>query len=340
MPIEKWRCAPVGRWLLLMLLLAAAGCTQRKEHAAVTTAGTKEQVTICQGGILTVLPVVAREKGLFAAEGLDVDLTTCGDGKFAMEAFLAGACTVATVGEPPVVRQSFERDDFRIVASTVSSDNATRILARRDRGITTPRDLKGKKIGVREGTISHFFLDVFLKKNGLTPGDVTVSFVELRKMPQALAAGEIDAYSSSDLYYLEGVQLLGDRAVTFSEPGLCYNAANLVVKRDFLASRPETVRRLLRALVAAEGYVAAHPAETRQLVAAVRQVAPQDLEAVFRNQRHVMALGPSLILSLENQARWLIEKGTVARTEIPNYLRFLAPGPLRTVKAAAVTLGQ
>lgn len=97
---------------------------------------------------------------------------------------------------------------------------------------------------------------------------------------------------------------------------------------------------VLLLLLAAAGYVAAHPAEARQLVAAVRQVAPQDLEAVFRNQRHVMALGPSLILSLENQARWLIEKGAVARTEIPNYLRFLDPGPLRTVKAAAVTLGQ
>ncbi|HEY6839082.1 MAG TPA: ABC transporter substrate-binding protein, partial [Geobacteraceae bacterium] len=158
-------------------LTVTAGCMKKKETPREEKVSREtEQVSVCQGGIITLLPQVALDEGFFRKEGLAATIKTYGDGRTTMEAFLGGACTVATVGEPPIVKQSFASDDFVIIASLVSSDNATKILARRESGIRLPADLRGKKIGVRKGTISHFFFDVFSRKYGLQPSDTTVRF--------------------------------------------------------------------------------------------------------------------------------------------------------------------
>ena len=325
--------------LLLATALAATGCTRREDKAAPAAAVT-EAVTFCQGGILAPLPLIARDEGMFAAEGVNVTLSVYGDGKLAMDALLSGACQFAIVGEPPLVKQSFERDDFVILATTLTSENATKVLARRDRGIASPPDLKGKTIGVRKGTISHHFLDILLKKYGIRQGDVTLRFMELKEMPAALTAGEIDAYSSSDIYYLQGLQLLGDRVVTLSEPGLCYNAASLVAKRDYVASHGETARKVVKALIAARTWTAAHPRETEQRVAAANRLSLADVATIMREQRHDVILEQPFILSLEDHARWLVGNGAVQSRAIPNYLHFVDPAPLAAVQPSAMTISR
>lgn len=319
-------------------LAVAAGCTKKKEPLREEkVSGETGQVSICQGGIVTLLPQLALDEGLFRKGGIAATIRTYGDGRSAMDAFLSGACTMATVGEPPIVKQSFDRDDFVIIASLVSSDNATKILARRESGIRSPADLRGKRIGVRKGTISHFFFDVFLRKYGLQPSDTTVRFMELKDMPSALAAGEIDAYSSSDLYYLEGTRLLGERGVTFSEPGLCFNAANLVIRKDYLAAHPGQVRGFLAALLQAEAYAATHPEQALRLVSAEQKIPVKDLELILRDAHNALTLSRQLLLSLEDHARWMADsKG--GKVAIPNYLNFIDPAPLRGLKPDAVSL--
>lgn len=325
--------------LLAVTFLAAAGCTMKKEPPRQEKSPRAlEQVSICQGGIIAVLPRVALDEGFFRNEGIAATIRTYGDGRSAMDAFLDGTCTVATVGEPPIVKQSFARDDFVILASVVTSDNATKILARRDSGIGSPADLKGKRIGIRKGTISHFFFDVFLRKYGLKPKDTTVRFMELKEMPSALASGTIDAYSSSDLFYLEGARLLAERGVTFTEPGLCFNAAHLVVRKEYLVSHPDQVRSLLAALLQAEAYAAANPAETLNLVSKAHNIPVKDLETILRDERHALTLSRPLLLSLEDHARWMADNGGKEKRAIPNYLDYIDPAPLRRLKPDAVSL--
>jgi NitT/TauT family transport system substrate-binding protein len=296
--------------------------------------------TICQGGILNLLPQVAQESGFFAAEGLAVTINPLGDGKTAMDTFLAGRCDFALVAEPPIVRQSFVRNDFVIIASVLESENATKILARRDKGIRTARDLTGKRVGVRPGTISHFFLDTYLNKHGLRPADVTLQSMELKEMPQALAAGTIDAFSASDVALLQGRALIGDQAVVLSEPGLCYNAANLVTRKEYVARQPAPVQRLLRGLLRAEAEVAAHPDAARALLGRLMKLPEWELADVMRDQHHTVTLAKSLILSLEDHARWLMQTGAVPPGPVPNFLDLIDPAPLRALKPDAVTLGK
>ncbi len=295
-------------------------------------------VTLCQGGTLTILPVIAQQQGFDAKEGLSITLNNKKDGKLAMDALVAGECTFSSTSEPPIVSRSFEHDDFVILASLVSSENATKIIARKDRGIRTAADLKGKVIGVRKKTISHFFIDMFLRKNGLSAGDVTMRFFEPKEMPEALARGEIDAYSGSDAYILSGEKLLVRNAVILSEPGLCYNANYLLAMKTYVESKPDNVRRLIAALLRAERFYTENPDKAKALVIKSFNGTREELESILKNSRFAVTLHQPILISLGDHARWMIENRQTSRTSIPNYLTFIRREFLRSLKPDAVTM--
>ena len=330
------------KYLPLLLFLCVAlftallsGCRDQQSTGPQKTV---TPVTLCQGGVLTILPIIAQQRGFDAQEGLAIKLENKKDGKLAMDALVAGECDFSSTGEPPIVDRSFEHDDFVILASLVSSENATKIIARADRGIRSAADLKGRTVGVRKKTISHFFFDMYLRKNGLAARDVKIKFFEPKDMPGALARGEIDAYSGSDAYILLGEKLLGRNAVILSEPGLCFNANYLLAMKTTVDGKPDIVRRLIAALLRAEQFTAENRAKAMALVVKAANITEAELELIMKDSRFAVTLPQPILITLGDHARWMIESRQTSRISIPNYLTFIRREFLQSLKPDAVTM--
>ncbi|MCK9419057.1 MAG: ABC transporter substrate-binding protein [Nitrospirae bacterium] len=327
---------PMLVFFCVMLFSApVSGCKDRQSSGLQNNV---TPVTLCQGGMLTILPLIARQQGFDAKEGLAITLINKKDGKLSMEALVAGECDFSSTSEPPIVSRSFEYDDFVILASLASSENATKIIARRDRGIRTAADLKGQIVGVRKNTISHFFFDMFLRKNGLAAREVKMRFIEPLNMPEALARGEIEAYSGSDASILSGKKLLGRNAVILSEPGLCYNANYLLGMKTYVDGNPDIVRRLLAALLRAERFTIENPAKVAALVIKAANGNQAELESILKDSRFAVSLPQAALIALGDHARWTIEIRQTSRTSIPNYLTFIRREFLQSLKPDAVTM--
>lgn len=327
----------IATLMLSLLLLQLYGCTDEKKQPVGRS---REKITFCQGGHMVLLTKTALERGYFEEEGVEAVLMQLGDGKSAMEGLLAGDCEFGIMGEPPVVKQAFGRDDFAVIASVANSTSFTKILARKDRGISFGKDLKGKRIGVKKGVNSHTFLDLYLKKQAIKPEEVSLQFMELKDMPSALMTGDIDAYSSSDMYLLEGKRLLGDRAQVLSEPGFYLANSYLVAKRDFLAARQDTVRRVLRSLLKAENSIKSQPVEAGKLIAGTWKVSAADAENLLKDQNHVLSLGRKQQDSLAMHARWMLDAGVVEKKPLPDFGRLLDLAPLASVKPGSTDNGK
>src|SRR3989338_5562191 len=129
--------------------------------------GPVEKVTIGSyvGEYVTLL-YVADEKGYFKDEGIDLEIKPYEYGILTIPDVLNGTIDLSLANEfAPVVR-SFDSPKLRILAS-IDKTNSYELIARRDRGIATPADLKGKKIGIPKGSQSEFFLATFLTFNQL-----------------------------------------------------------------------------------------------------------------------------------------------------------------------------
>ena len=320
--------------VVLLMLANIVGCSRTESPAPAE----QQPFRICMGGILAPLPFVAKEKGLLQAQGVAAEILLVGDGKAAMSSFLEGKCDACLSGEFPVVRQSFDRDDLVIIATLSSSDNAVKVLARRDRGIKAPADIVGKRVAVSKGTISNFFLDQFLNKNRIPRDKLTLVDMSHQEVADALKRGDIDAFAGSDVAYLKGRKLIGDQGITFSEPGLTNHAACLTVKKKWLAANPAMAKKVLVALLNAEKELARQPEDYASLLSEQLKIQKADLQSIMAEQHNRLNIDQVLILALEDEARWMLENGTVKGKRMPNYLHFLDTTILKSINPAAVNL--
>jgi hypothetical protein len=122
------------------------------------------------------LVMVALDQGYFADEGLKVSVKNYPSGTRALsDGMFSGKVDLVTASDVPVVLNSFERQDFSIIATIFKVENLNRIAARADRGVATPVDLKGKRIATQRGSAVHFFLHLFLLENGISEQDIAES---------------------------------------------------------------------------------------------------------------------------------------------------------------------
>lgn len=299
----------------------------------------KEKVTV---GIaresLSALAIIAEDQGFFSQEGLDAQTIYYDSGKLALNGMFDGEVDLATVADTPVVFSSFEREDFYIISSIGFSDNEPRIIARKDAGIQKPGDLHGKRIATQEASAVHFFLHLFLVKNGMSEKNIELYFKNPDELVPALVNGEVDALSMREPFISNAKTLLEENAVVFAEPGLYIKTFNLIALKNFVKNQPRVVTKVLRALMRSEEFARKNPVDAARIVADALGVAEPEMEALWYEINVEISLSQSLLLSLEDEARWAIGSGLTDRPEVPNYLNFIYLDGLEKLRPESITL--
>ncbi|MCX6898853.1 MAG: NrtA/SsuA/CpmA family ABC transporter substrate-binding protein [Verrucomicrobia bacterium] len=320
---------------LLAVLGPTLGCSCKPQQPPKTAMS----VTMAVGMLpLTSLVILADHEGLFSRAGVAVTVKKCTTGVMAMDVLQAGEAQIAVAGDTPVVFGSFERRDFRVVTSVASWDNDVTVMARKDRGIVRPADLKGKRIATQKTSVVQFFLHMFLLKHGLSEKDVTICYMPQTEFPQALARGDADAASIREPFTSQANRLLGGNAVAFEEPGLYVEYYSLMASNRFLKEQPEAARCIVRALLAAEAFAKNQPQRARSIVARTISMPEPTLRQLWPRLELRVRLSQSLLVALEDQARWAMSSHLVEQTAMPNYLQFVHLDAMLSVKPSAVSV--
>ena len=279
---------------------------------------------------------VAWEKGYFNEEGLAVALQTHASGHLALRAVLAGKADLATAGDPPIARAVLRGREIAVLATIAKTSRAIQIVCRKDRSIHGPEDLQGKAVGVVPGTTAHVFLQAYLTTSYIDPETLRIVHIPPDQVENMLLIGRVDAVSTWAPHTDRLKEKLGDNAVLLTDPSIYTMTWNLVGERGDAARNGERFQKFLRALVRANRFLAESPAEARELVS--KRISP-DIpvsEAEWEGLTLTAELDQSLILNLEEQARWMIEKGHSRKESPPNFLDVVHTAALQAVKPEAV----
>ncbi|MEU6863887.1 NrtA/SsuA/CpmA family ABC transporter substrate-binding protein, partial [Streptomyces sp. NPDC046876] len=210
-----------------LLTALAAGCSGSGSATAGGGPGRAAPVAIAAGDYLGGAPVhLAQERGLWAAEGVQAKVTSLATGRDALNAVLGGQAQLGVVGDLPAVTAALGGRSVRIVAD-LSRFSDWRLLTRTDRGVTGFAALKGRKVGVPQGTNVEFALSRMLGSAGLGPADVTVVNLSPSQVPAALARGDVDAGVTFPSFYDAARTALGERYAEVPFTG--YTAHTLLV---------------------------------------------------------------------------------------------------------------
>ena len=196
---------------------------------------------------------IAIEKQWFKEAGVAVEFEWF-DYVASMDAFAAGKLDgVGMTNGDALVTGATGAKSVMILMNDYSNGNDMVIAGP---GIASVAELKGKKIGVEVGFVSHLLLLNALEKNGMSESDVELVNVPTNETPQVLASGDVDAIVAWQPSSGQALSLVpGSKAIYTSadEPGLIYDL--LAVSPESLAARRDDWKKVIDVWYRAVAYL-------------------------------------------------------------------------------------
>lgn len=282
------------------------------------------------------LVYIAQDRGFFAGNGLGVATRTYPSVTEALGGLLNGEVELGLSSEYAVAGRLCSKQNISIVG-TIDRFETLYLICRKDKGIRNISDLKGKRVGLTRKAIGEFYLGRFLALNGMDIQDVTVLDTPPVQQVEALTSGSVDA-----LVVAEIIDTLRER---FGEalvvwPVQSSQSGYIVVsgRSDWVAGRPETIKKFLKSLVQAEQYALVHPAESKAIVQNRLRCDEAYVARIWPKHRFALSLDQTLIMAMKDEAQWMINNGFTAEHKIPDFLNSIYEDGLTAVKPEAVNI--
>jgi NitT/TauT family transport system substrate-binding protein len=287
----------------------------------------------------TALFWIAEDQHFFKRNGLNINLHKYDAGVQALDGMLNDEAEIAIgIAEFPFVGKVFREKNIRIIGN-IDKAELIYIVGRKDRGIEKPADLKGKKVGTTFRTVAEFYLGTFLNLHGMNMMDITLVDVKTPgEWVNAVVNGEIDAISTAQPYVRIIKERLGDNAFCWPAQSNQVLFGLIITTDKWIHMHPELVKRLLKSLAQAEEHLIRHPADLNVIVQKRLDLDPAYMETVRTQNYFSLSLDQSLIVMMEDQARWMIKNQMTETEEVPNFLDYIHFSDLEQLKPEAVTI--
>jgi NitT/TauT family transport system substrate-binding protein len=286
---------------------------------------------------LNAMVYIAEDQKFFGRNGLQVTLKGYDSGATAAAGMLNAEADIALAAEFPIVRQVFNKKDI-ISFGTIAKYENTYIIWRTNSGIKTIQGLKGKRIGVTLQTISEFYLGRKLDLNGMNIHQVTLVDTKAAESEKALVNGEVDAVVTWEPWVSQINQRMGKEVITAALQSGQYAYWNLVSTADWTKNHTNTLERIMKSLIQAEGYLATHKNEAKAIVRKRMNFDDAYMEIIWPRYQFALSLDQSLITAMEDEARWMIMNKLTKEKSVPNFLDHIYEDRLKTIKSEAVNI--
>ena len=285
------------------------------------------------------LPCIAEDQQFFSRNGLNVTSRKYDTGVRALDGMVNGEADIAVgTAEYPLVGRLFQKERIRTIGNIAKSE-LIYLVGRRDRGIEKVSDLKGKRVGTMLRTIAHFYLGRFMELHGMKMQDITL--VDLKTPAEwvdAVANGDIDAVATAQPYVNSVKDRLGANAAVWSVQSSQPLYTQVISTDEWITKNPELVVRFLKSLAQAEEYVMRNPAEAKAIIQKRLNLDAAYMETVWSQNQYSLSLDQSLIVAMEDEARWMISNGLTTEKHVPDFLNHIYEDGLRAIKPETVTI--
>jgi NitT/TauT family transport system substrate-binding protein len=223
------------------------------------------------------------------------------------------------------------------------------VITLKGKGINSPKDLEGRKIGAPEGDAPRRLFPVFAKAVGIDPAKVEWVSMSPPLREPSLVKGEVDAITG--FYFTGYLNLLalnvnpGDIvAFKYNDYGVELYGNAIIVRKDFMQSNPEAVAKFVRAVNRALKEVIADPEKAADYVKQRDPLVDRNVEL----ERLKLALSDNILTEevrrnglgavertrLEKTIQSVVTAFNLPRTLSPDEVftdRFLPPKEERTI---------
>lgn len=214
--------------------------------------------------------MVAKDKGFFADEGLDVQITQ-GKGSGNTAQLVGSKAAMFGFSDGYVVANSVSKGvDIRMVGG-IYRRNPTAMISLADGPIKEPKDIEGHILALPAGSAQYQQFPAFAAGCGFDPKKVRAVNVDNVAEEAALINGQVDAMAGFAQGSIPALEITGGKGVNifwFADCGVATVSNGIIVHNDTIKEKPELIAPFVRAAVRGFLYARQHPDEAVQIVIA------------------------------------------------------------------------
>jgi NitT/TauT family transport system substrate-binding protein len=325
--------------LLPTLLVAGCGGTEEEPSATDSPAAEAENVGSVRIGIgsdpATALYVVAHERGIFAANGVDSEIRQFASGGEAVGAQVSGEVDLTSVTELPLLSAVAEGAELGVLGTMGTSDENFGAVA--VEGIQEAKDLAadGVRVGVTENSGGHFFLYRYAQENGMDLADLDIAFLQVSDLVSTFARGDIQAFFSWTPNVQQGEAAVEGAHVLAHSGEVGYPTTMYVVASKQIVDDAALSQAVMASLIEASEWVADNRDEALEILSGTFNVPADALELPMSLFEYDVDLTAEQRATFEAVAQWMVDSGRIQ--EAPS-TDFLQPDALREIDPSRVTL--
>lgn len=195
--------------------------------------------------------LLLKEKGLLEGKlkalGYSVVWTEFPAGPQLLEALNVGSVDFGATGEAPPIFAQAAGAPLLYVGYEPPTPAGEAILVPKDSPIKTVSELKGKRIAFNKGSNVHYLVVKQLEKAGLTPKDLTITYLVPADARAAFEKGAVDAWAIWDPFLAAASAATGARTLV-DGTGVVFNYQFYLSERKFGEANPQAIDAISAAL--------------------------------------------------------------------------------------------
>lgn len=269
-------------------------------------------------------------------DSLAVNVIRLNTGRETAEALVAERSDVSTLAEWPFLLATRQDSSVRALAA-VTTAYSLEILGRRSAGISSVEDLKGKQIGVTEGTTGQFVLNGYLLDHGINSDQYETVNLAPSNLVAAFSRGDVDAICTWEPNVQRARQQVDDAAALGARRFFKAQYV-LAARRQTIENRPDALRRVLESFIRAENYIQENPDSAMTKIAAFTGT---DRKLMFDVENYFdfnVSLSDSLVTALRRQEDWAARNDVLEDTVSRDWRDFIYPDLLSSIDSSRVSL--
>ncbi len=240
----------------LLSLILISSCTNKQENLRLVYPNKVNYESF----------ILANDNNLFNAAQNKIEIQTVNSGIQAAEAFNTGNTDIIATGNGPAAIILSNNPEAVIIARYATGERMHRMIA--DTSIHSINDLKGKRIGVQQGSSTHATLLNWFQNNGLSKDAITLVPMQPSNMPEAMKNKQLDAIAGSEPWALNVEKLCNESVYEFSN---LYDENNtqahvLITKRSIYGNFQNQINEIVNGLSGANQLLNSQPEESAQII--------------------------------------------------------------------------
>lgn len=310
--------------------LAGCGASGASDSKAEKSADSKTaavsdgELTPVRVGIdaqqLSYVQIVAKEKGYFAENGIDVTLVNYAVGIDTINAIVLGEVDIGAAYDYAAATRLAANTNLRLASAYVVNGDDTLWFESSDPDVKAASDLKGKRIALTKGTMQEYIWAKELEAGGLTEDDVELEyFGSGGEVVTAYVSGQADAVQGEKNFETEYGAVKDRHTInTVADLGI-RNQGYVMVDDTFAKDHKDALVGYYKGLQEALDYINSNKDDAAQIAADYLTLSKDDILTSLDSYEYEIRFTQDDYDHIQDIADWCAEKGITEKVSIKDF---------------------